>query len=281
MKNLSIIIPTYNNQKGVDYLLNYFKNKPYQIIIVDNNPKIKKLKKWQKKEFKNLIYLPQNKNLGFAKGVNIGAKYVKSDLMIILNDDIEFIPQDLKIKIQNLKLKIKKEKFFEDLLDYKEKKGFDAVSPVLINSNGEIENLGYRLLPYGKIELVKELTESTFDKNVDLDGISAACLLIKTKIFKDLGGFDENFFAYLEDVEFFIRFKKKGYQFGIAPFAVLHHKLTTSKTMKSLKAKQDLLNWWRLYFKHPEKFIFDGKFIIERLRNFVGYIKSKFFVYKF
>lgn len=48
--NLTVIIPTLNNVKGLNYLLNYFKNKPYEVAVVDN----------------------KKKNLGFAGGVNKG-----------------------------------------------------------------------------------------------------------------------------------------------------------------------------------------------------------------
>jgi len=49
---LTVVIPTYNNVEGLKYLLNYFKDKPYKIVIVDN----------------------KKKNLGFAGGVNKGAE---------------------------------------------------------------------------------------------------------------------------------------------------------------------------------------------------------------
>ena len=49
---LSVIIPTLNNKGGIKYLLNYFKNKPYEIVVVDN----------------------KKKNLGFAGVVNKGAR---------------------------------------------------------------------------------------------------------------------------------------------------------------------------------------------------------------
>jgi GT2 family glycosyltransferase len=99
-------------------------------------------------------------------------------------------------------------------------------------------------------------------------------------MFKKLGGFDEKFFAYLEDVDFFLRLSAsrriaQDKSFGIAyDIEVLHNHMTTSVTMGNFKARQDMINWWRLYFKHPEKFRFNLGFIIERLRNVSGYIKA-------
>ena len=233
---LSVIIPTLNNKGGIKYLLNYFKNKPYEIVVVDN----------------------KKKNLGFAGGVNKGAEGVKTKWMLILNDDIEFNNNST----------------IDSLIKYAEEKKLDAVSPILRNPNGEIENYGYRVLPIGKISLIKEMDSHLRGNDDNIDGITAAWLLVKKEIVKNLGGFDEKFFAYLEDVDFFLRFKKEGYKMGIADVEVLHNHMTTTKTMGNFKARQDMVNWWRLFFKHPNKFKFNIQFLIERLRNISGYIKA-------
>jgi len=236
---LTVIIPTLNNVRGLRYLLRYFKDKPYKVVVIDNS----------------------KKNLGFAGGVNKGAKDADTKWLLILNDDIEFESQKSKVKSQKI----------EKLIKLAEKNKLDAVSPVLRKLDGKVENYGYKILPFGKINLIKELRITDYE----LDGLTAACLLIKTAVFKKLGGFDEKFFAYLEDVDFFVRFKKAGYKMGLANnIEVLHNHMTTTKTMGNFKARQDMVNWWRLFFKHREKFKFNLKFIVERLRNISGYIKT-------
>ncbi|MBI5127063.1 glycosyltransferase family 2 protein [Candidatus Roizmanbacteria bacterium] len=236
--NLTVVIPTLNNVKGLSYLHEYFKDKQYKVVVIDNS----------------------KKNLGFAGGVNKGVRGTKTKWLLILNDDIEF----------------SNDSTIDQLIAEVEKEKLDSLSPILRNPNGKVENFGYRVLPYGKIELIKSLSSLSSSLR-NLDGLTAACLLIKTDIFKKLKGFDENFFAYLEDVDFFLRFKKAGYKMGISDIQVLHNHMTTTKTMGNFKSKQDMVNWWRLYIKHPDKFKFDLKFIIERLRNVSGFIKATFF----
>lgn len=237
---ISIIIPTLSNIKGLKYLLNYFKDKIYKVVVVDN----------------------KKKNIGFAGAVNKGAKNIKTKWLLILNDDIEFYDN---VSINRL-------------IEFAEGKKLDAISPILVNPDGKMENYGYRVLPHGKVELVKSYKVYKvikFIKSEEIDGLTAACLLVKTSVFKKLKGFDKSFFAYLEDVDFFLRFNKAGYKMGIAKdIKVLHNHLTTSKTMGNFKARQDMINWWRLYFKHKDKFKFNFKFILERLRNFSGYLKA-------
>jgi len=255
--SLTVIIPNYNNTKGLRYLLSYFKEKPYKVVVVDNS----------------------KKNLGFAGGINLGAKNVNTKWMLILNDDIEFKDKISNIKDSSFaKASEDKQNTINSLIHYAEKNKLDAVSPILRNPDGRVENFGYKILPYGKVEILNTKYE-ILDTNID--GITAACLLVKTEVFKKLGGFDESFFAYLEDVDFFLRlsFDKlriaQDKSFGIAyGIEVLHNHMTTTKTMGNFKARQDMVNWWRLYFKHPEKFKFNLDFIVERLRNISGYIKA-------
>ena len=295
--SVSIIIPTLSNFEGLKDQLRYFRDKSYEVVIVDNKPTEEK-KQFVKNvsgDYKNrIVYLPQKKNLGFARAVNLGAKYADTSWILILNDDVKFeIPITKfqvinKSQISSSKLQTK-ENLIEKLLEFAEKYNLDAVSPVLMNPKSEVENVGYQVLPYGKIKLIRNLKVWNLVienwklfgnwnlefENFRVDGLTAACLLVKTDVFKKLDGLDEEFFAYLEDVEFFLRFKKAGYRFGVAPnLEVIHNHMFTSKKMKGFKERQDLINWWRLYLKHPDKFKFNLQFVIERLRNLSGLIKK-------
>jgi len=97
------------------------------------------------------------KILVFAGGVNKGVENVKTKWMLILNDDIEFEEVHKVYKVRKVH---KEEKTIEKLIQFAEKNNLDAVSPILRNPDGEVENYGYRLLPMGKIELVKENPKS-------------------------------------------------------------------------------------------------------------------------
>ncbi len=297
MNTLSIIIPTLSNTKGLKKLLLYLNRFPYQIIFVDNQPNDDK-KQWIKK-LKNdhLVYLPQPKNQGFAKAINLGVKEAIGEWLLILNDDINFEIQNSKFKIQNpkgtpsgLKIKNFKDPFLE-LIRFARKNNLIAVSPILINPKGKIENLGYQVLPYGKIKLINEFNFENLKfgnwklfgnwnleiGNCPLDGLTAACLLIKKSFFEEVGGFDERFFAYLEDVDLFLTLKEKGYRFFIHPqMVVIHHHLTTGKTLGWIKNWLDFKNWILLIIKHPKKFKWNHQLFIERLKNLWGIIKTVF-----
>ena len=258
---LSAIIPTYTNDYGLFKLISQLKKiKDIEIIIVDNKPNDEKRKK-----LKNFTYLPQQKNLGFAKAVNLASKKAKGEWLLILNDDIEQVTENLINKI----------------LTFAQKNHLDAVCPVLKKKTGEVENYGYKVLPIGRIQLITNHQSPITSRQ--LDGLAAACLFIKKQVFEKVGGFDESFFAYLEDVDLFLRLKKNGFRFALNPNVfVIHNHLTTSSKMGFFKEKQDFVNWIRVILKNwgLKKIILNlPGILIERGRNLSGLIKKVIKVY--
>lgn len=250
---VTVIIPTLSNYEGLVKVTKWLLAYGYSTTIIDNQPTPAKKKL---NDDKLITYLPQPQNLGFAAAINLGAKQLKTPWMLILNDDIEFL----------------KKETLQKLIEVAEKNNWSAVSPALQKPTGETENLGYTVLPQGKVKL-------NYDPQLEnLDGITAACLLIKTDVFKSLGGFDERFFAYLEDVDLFLRLKKAGRRFGIAQeIKVVHNHMTTSSKMGNFKQKMDLRNWNFLIIKNWDPKTLVNNFIpivAERLRNLFGYLKA-------
>jgi len=263
---LSAIIPTYTNDYGLFKLISQLKKiKDIEILIVDNKPNDEKRKK-----LKNFTYLPQQKNLGFTKAVNLASKKAKGEWLLILNDDIEEVTENLINK----------------MLTFAKKNHFDAVCPVLKKKTGEVENYGYKVLPNGRVQLITSKPVTSNHQLVTsnkIDGLTAACLFIKKQVFEKIGGFDESFFAYLEDVDLFLRLKKKGFRFALNPNVfVIHNHLTTSSKMGFFKEKQDFVNWIRVIIKNwgIKKIILHlPGILIERGRNLSGLIKKIIKVY--
>jgi len=249
--NLTIIIPTLTNTPGLLSELKTLKNFP--LIVIDNAPTPGK--RLACSRHSRCLYLPQKTNQGFARAINLAVPHVQTDWICILNDDIQFLAQLP----------------FNQLISLAEQNNWSAISPLLTKQSGEIENLGYRVLPQGRVELV-------YSSQEPLDGLTAACLVIKTAVFRALDGFDGRFFAYLEDVDLFLRFKKAGYQFGVANnIRVIHNHMTTSGKMNNFKAKMDFKNWLFVIIKNwsiRELFLNFPAIFVERLRNLSGLAKA-------
>ncbi|MFH1827332.1 MAG: glycosyltransferase [bacterium] len=261
----TFIIPTLTNTQGLLKVLNLLNkyNEKDSILIVNNSKKIKLEKTIPYKEIKNkIIILNQNKNTGFAKACNDGAKkakeYFNPQYLVFLNDDVFF-----------------KNNFTDTCIEEIKSKKWIATSPILYSTNNEIENCGYKVLAYGKIELVRNQFS-----NIKIDGLSATALVFSTTAFTRLKGFDERFFAYLEDVDLFLRAKKLSMKFGVCKKTKVFHKgQATSSSISVKKSYLDFKNWILIITKN-----WSGEEIsknlpeiaIERVRNLWGVIKAVF-----
>lgn len=263
--NLTVIIPTLSNDVGLYYLLKKLGN--YHLIVIDNLPSNEKMNACS--AHSNCRYMPQQKNQGFARAINLAFGFVQTDWICILNDDIEFIGAPPLSR----------------LISVARKNQWSAISPILAKKNKEIENLGYQVLPTGKTKLIYPKDVGSSPNQTVLDGLTAASLLIESATFRAVGGFDNRFFAYLEDVDLFLRLKTKGFHFGVdTSSTVIHNHMTTSSKMNNFKARMDLRNWCYLILNNWGISLLIRHFlgiIIERLRNLSGYLKVTFQTYGF
>jgi GT2 family glycosyltransferase len=259
--NAVFIIPTLSNTDGLTKLVKTIEkvyDDTYPVIIVNNADKsCEKIS-----GLKNEVIINEGANHGFAKATNDGAKTARElfnpAYLILLNDDISFTEDWVAPCIKQL-----------------ETNGWAAAAPLLMNKHGKAENYGYRILKKGRVELINEADNET---RAALQGLTAAALIIRADTFFALNGFDESFFAYLEDVDLFLRMAERGMKFGLVESAnVIHEGQKTSGKMPARKAMLDARNWLRIITKHPHYFEFSKNalpIMVERLRNISGVAKA-------
>lgn len=270
----AFIIPTLNNREGLRLVLQDIANNyPYAHIVLVNNSS-NSVEDLSNSSTLQILYLSQNRNTGFAKACNDGAKaareHFNSEYLVFLNDDVRFSSD-----------------WVEDCIKTMIDKKWFATTPLLKKPDGTVENVGYKVLSQGKVEQIQykvsnipsaSLRASKVQTNID--GLTAAALVINSKDFFLMKGFDERFFAYLEDVDLFLRAKKNGKKFGTTMSSfVIHHGQGTSTGMKTFKAWLDVKNWYLFIYKHwkREDYLKHGvEIAIERLRNLSGLLKSFF-----
>jgi len=263
--DFAFIIPTYTNTSGLLRVLeNINQLYPKAHVVIINNDGSKRLeKKIDLKAYQfGLIVINNHMNVGYGKAINDGSRQAKEAInpkyLVFLNDDVRFDKDWVLPCMRKL-----------------EKKKWIAAAPTLVSDKGTAENYGYRVLPYGKIELIKDSIDGR-----PIDGLTAAALVFKQEDFFRLEGFDPIFFAYLEDVDLFLRAKKQGMRFGIVKeITVMHGGQETSLKFPVKKAYLDFKNWIILIGKNWgfKKIILNFPSIfVERLRNLWGVVRSIF-----
>ena len=240
---VSVVTPNYN---GIKYLKKYLdslnNNSEYigEVIIVDNGSSDNSvifIQQYQEKCNFEIKIIENSQNLGFAKAVNEGIKNSKYDYIFSLNNDTE-------LKSNTIKLINSSDDIF-------------SVSSKMIQSDNPnfIDDAGdeYTLLAYTK----KRGDNKPINKFNDICEIFSSCAgaaLYRKSILYEIGFFDENFFAYLEDVDLSYRAKINGYKNYYCPDAIVFHKgsATTGNKYNEFKIKISARNnVWMIYKNMP------------------------------
>ena len=241
---LSIIVVVHNAFPFVDKCLGslYKDNlKSTEIIIIDNASQEYGLARIKHK-YPFVKYIRNKKNLGFAKAVNMGAKKSKGKYILYLNSDAIITDID-----------------FRDLINLMEmKKEIGALTVKVVLPTGEIDPASHRGFPtlwrsftyffgleklffsipfLNKIFGGYHLVNLNLNNIHEVDVITGAFLLTRREIVDKFGGFDEDYFAYGEDIEMAYQIKKLGYKIIYYPlWKVLH-----IKSVSGLKKKGNVM----------------------------------------
>lgn len=216
---ISLIILTYNSSKFIEDLLESLikkykekiTSKKIEIIVVDNLSSDDTVKKIQR--FEGFIKILQNDdNYGFSRGNNLAAKKAEGKFLIFMNPDSQIIKGDLfdlleDFNDENIGIVGGEILNFSGEKEVSAGKTYSAVN-VFLFSLGLEEKAGVRFSPKGKS---------------DVDFVSGALLAIKRNIFEKLGGFDEHYFMYVEDVDLCFRVKKLGLRVLFSPQVTIKH----------------------------------------------------------
>ncbi len=273
----AIIIPNLNGEKQLSVLIPSLKNaiktlpsELFEFILIDNNSHdhSKILFKHQLQKYNHRLIVNRQNN-GFAKAVNQGVELAMSKYVVICNNDIVVSKNWFQI-IDNVISKNKLPKIA-------------TYFGLVLNKDGtKIESSGLDYYLSGKAinrQNKQVYNSSNYPQNLSLIwGASASIVIYDKSIFQKLGGFDENFFAYIEDVDLSFRLQKHHYQSLFIPQAIaLHDGQTTSNHFGNLRQQLVVQNWILLILKNYtfKQLTFNFPAIcIERLRNYAALLKN-------
>ena len=283
MTSLSIIIPNLNGEKFLPACLESLKiaidraNIDAEIILVDNassdtSPEIFTTFCQKNKIKHQLIALTQN--YGFAGAVNRGVGAAKTDWVLVCNNDLKIDKKwlfTINNVINNQNSKILNSKIA-------------AITGTVLNYDGSrFESQGLKFYYSGKCDNLsngKQFRESSLSnlESIPIWGASAALTIYNKNIFQQIGGFDEDFFAYEEDVDLSLRLHNLGYTTLYVPQALSYHLGgATSSRMGNFRHRMDAKNWIYIILKNyspTQLFIYFPLIFVERLRNLSGLIKN-------
>ena len=247
---LSIIIVHYKTYEltvqTIESVLSNEFEQEYEIILVDNCSKDGSIEQIEEKfseiiSKKLLILIKNSRNLGFAKGNNIGIKKSKGKYILLLNSDTQLLPSALTQSIDKIesddKIGILGGKVIlpNGQLDHACKRGF----PTPLASLYYYLGLG-KLFPKSKIFSKYTASYIDEDEESNVDAVMGAFLLIPRTIVFRVGLLHEGYFMYGEDIDLCYQVKKIGYEVKYYPIVkIIHHKGGSSKALKNGKIKKN------------------------------------------
>lgn len=210
---VSIIILSYNTASLISQCLSsvftHVTDMPFEVIVVDNHSHDQSVHVIKTK-FPKVRVIESEKNLGFAKGVNLGASHAKGDFLLFLNSDTTFSDNAL-----------------EKLLTFvSTRKNVAVVGGKLENTDGSTSssyNDFYTLSKIVTFLFFKDRERRIFHKPKRVDWVSGGFMLIKKDLFEEINGFDDHYFMYIEDMDLCFRLSKLGYEVFYLPEAVVSH----------------------------------------------------------
>ncbi|MEO8376873.1 MAG: glycosyltransferase, partial [Candidatus Sumerlaeota bacterium] len=222
-----------------------------EIIVVDNASS-DGAPQMVRQEFPDVTLIANEDNRGFTRANNQGIEIARGRYMILLNNDTRVLPGAFQKAIAwmnkhkdagaaGLKL------LNEDGSLQLSCRRFPSFSQALFNRHSILT----KLFPSNRFSREYLMTDFRHDKIQDVDWVSGACLMLRRDIYQQIGGLDERFFMYSEDVDYCYRVWAAGHRVVYLPFARVTHLIgQSSKKNKSLTIIERHRSMYRFYKKH-------------------------------
>lgn len=168
--------------------------------------------------FPDVPVISLTENYGFAGGYNRGLRELNQDIFVLLNSDVEVTPNWLEPLVTAFEERGELGIAHPKILSYKEKNKFEYAGA----AGGWIDKWGYPFCR-GRIFDELETDHGQYDQNQNVFWASGAAFFVRRQLFESLGGFDEDFFAHMEEIDLCWRAQQAGYEVACIPASTVYH----------------------------------------------------------
>ena len=233
---ISVIIPSKDHINDLELCISSIEEKTtwknYEIIIVENNSVEKETFVYYetlKNRYPNVRILTWKKEFNYSAINNFAVREARGEYLLFLNNDVEIIT----------------ESWLEEMLQLCQQKDVGMAGAKLYYPDDTIQHAGVVVglggvaahvlckLPrdaegyMGRLRCVQEIS-----------AVTAACMMVKTSVFKAVGGFDEELKVAFNDIDLCMKVRKYGVKIVFTPYAELYHYESKSRGMEDTPEKQ-------------------------------------------
>lgn len=291
LNKVAVVILNYNGKKFLEQFLPSVTKYSvgHSIIVADNNSTDDSLS-FVKANYPTVQIIQNTTNSGFAQGYNEALKNVDSDYYVLLNSDVEVTSNWIGNVISLMEADTSIAACQPKIIDHTNRKKFEYAGA----SGGYIDKYGYPFCR-GRIFNSLEDDKGQYDSVTEVFWATGACMFVRSKLFWEVGGFDSDYFAHMEEIDLCWRLKNIGYKICVEPKSVVYH--VGGGTLNKLSSRKTFLNFRNnlitLTKNHPSGFLFfkivfrmklDGvaafKFLLDgQPKHFFAVIKAHFGFY--
>ena len=219
MTTISVVLLNWNGrnllEKFLPPLFQYSNNT--DIVLADNASSDTSLS-FVQEHFPNVKILAFDRNYGFAEGYNKAIELIDSEIIVMLNTDVEvteeWMKRPLEILEENPQIAVVQPK----IRSLSKRTYFEYAGA----AGGFIDYLGYPFCR-GRIFNCVEEDKGQYDNEGFIFWASGACMFIRRSAYLEVGGFDKHFFAHQEEIDLCWRLKNKGYNIFFTPHSTIYH----------------------------------------------------------
>ncbi len=220
MKQVSIVILNWNGREFLrKFLPKVIETSHDQAeIIIADNASIDSSVEFLEKNYPDIRIIQNLTNGGFAKGYNDALAKIPSKYYILLNSDIEVTPGWIEPVIRMMEADRRIVACQPKILSYYNREYFEYAGA----AGGFVDKFGYPFCR-GRLFQSLEKDEGQYNEPAEIFWASGACMFVRADLYHRFGGFDNDFFAHMEEIDFCWRLKNAGYKVMYCPGSVVYH----------------------------------------------------------
>ncbi len=234
---IAVVILNWNGKKLLEqFLPSVVQNSPEATVYIADNASTDDSISFVKEHFPSVQIIKNEYNLGYAQGYNEALKQVDADIFALVNSDVEVTQNWLQPILETFKNEPNTAIVQPKILDYKHKEYFEYAGA----GGGFIDKYGFPFCR-GRIFDTIEKDNGQYNDTCDIFWASGACFFIRSSVFKELNGFDGDFFAHQEEIDLCWRAINKNYTIKYNGLSTIYH--VGGATLNEENPKKTFLNF--------------------------------------
>jgi GT2 family glycosyltransferase len=215
--DVAVVIPSWNSIELLPRCLQSLAEPGIELetLVVDNGSADRTVEYLQREKVPHLS-LPEN--VGFARAMNLGVARVRAKTVLALNADTVLEPGAVGVLLDALEADPSLGGVQPRILQLEGGEGARQVERARLYSAGQALRRDGRAIELGAGE-----AQSPYLERREVFGVCGAACLLRRQLFDELGGFDERYFSFYEDVDLNVRARIAGWRFEYVPEAVVWH----------------------------------------------------------